>query len=44
MAYRNVVKNPRLQARIFLTNWFVKIVRPNKELPEDTVQMHVAME
>ena len=45
MAYsRNLVRNPRLQARIFLPNWFVKIVRPGKDLPENQVQMHVSME
>eukprot|EP00794_Sanderia_malayensis_P001299 gene1299-1436_t len=44
MAYRYVNKNPRLQARIFLSNWFVKIVRPGKELPKDQVQMHVSMD
>ena len=41
MAYRHVVRNPKLQARIFLPNWFVKIVRPGREQPDDTVQMHV---
>ena len=45
MSYsRGVVRFPRLQARIFLPNWFVKVVRPGKEIPENQVQMHVSME
>ena len=44
MAYRNVVRNPRLQARIFLPNWFLKVVRPGKELADNVVQFHVPME
>ena len=44
MAFRNVVRNPRLQARIFLPNRFLKVVRPGKELPENVVQFHVPME
>ena len=44
MAYRHVVKKPTLQARIFLCNWYMKIVRPGRELPDNTVQFHVPME
>ena len=44
MAYRHVVKKPQLQARIFLCNWYMKIVRPGREIPENTVQFHVPME
>ena len=44
MAYRNRVRNPRLQARIFLPNWFIKVVRPGNEQPSDTVQLHVPLE
>ncbi|KAK3707201.1 hypothetical protein QZH41_019561 [Actinostola sp. cb2023] len=44
MAYRHVVKNPRLQSRIFLTNWFMKIVRPGRELDNNVVQFHVPMD
>lgn len=44
MAYRNRVRDPILQARIFLPKWFVKIVRPGRDLPNDTVQMHVPLD
>lgn len=44
MAYRHVVKKPQLQARIFLCNWYMKIVRPGREIPENTVQFHVPMD
>ena len=44
MAYRNRVRNPILQARIFLPKWFVKVVRPGRELPDDTVQLHVPLD
>ncbi|CAH3014933.1 unnamed protein product [Porites evermanni] len=44
MAYRHVVKKPTLQARIFLCNWYMKIVRPGRELPDNTVQFHVPMD
>ncbi|RMX41918.1 hypothetical protein pdam_00006635 [Pocillopora damicornis] len=44
MAYRHVVRHPRLQARIFLCNWYMKLVRPGRELPENTVQFHVPMD
>ncbi|KAJ7330197.1 54S ribosomal protein L23, mitochondrial [Desmophyllum pertusum] len=44
MAYRHVVRNPRLQARIFLCNWYMKVVRPGKELPDNVVQFHVPMD
>ncbi|XP_068710388.1 large ribosomal subunit protein uL23m-like isoform X2 [Montipora capricornis] len=44
MAYRHVVKRPQLQARIFLCNWYVKIVRPGREIPDNTVQFHVPMD
>lgn len=44
MAYRHRVRNPVLQARIFLPKWFVKVVRPGRELPEDTVQLHVPID
>lgn len=44
MAYRHVVRNPRLQARIFLCNWYMKVVRPGKEQPDNVVQLHVPME
>ncbi|EDO31749.1 predicted protein [Nematostella vectensis] len=44
MAYRHVVKQPRLQSRIFLTNWFMKIVRPGRELESNVVQFHVPMD
>jgi len=39
-----VVRNPRLQARIFLCNWYMKVVRPGKEQPDNVVQLHVPME
>lgn len=44
MAYRHVVRHPRLQARIFLCNWYMKVVRPGRDLPENTVQFHVPMD
>ncbi|CAB4001069.1 39S ribosomal L23, mitochondrial-like [Paramuricea clavata] len=44
MAYRNVVRNPRLQARIFLPEWFLKCVRPTKEVPDNVAVFHVPME
>ncbi|XP_066934046.1 large ribosomal subunit protein uL23m-like [Clytia hemisphaerica] len=44
MAYRNRVRNPVLQARIFLPKWFVKVVRPGRDLPDDTVQLHVPLD
>ncbi|XP_002163495.2 large ribosomal subunit protein uL23m isoform X1 [Hydra vulgaris] len=44
MAYRYRVRNPRLQARVFLPDWFVKIVRPGKEIAKDTVQLHVPLD
>lgn len=44
MAYRNRIRNPVLQARIFLPKWFVKVVRPGRELPDDTVQLHVPLD
>ncbi|XP_057313183.1 39S ribosomal protein L23, mitochondrial-like [Hydractinia symbiolongicarpus] len=44
MAFRNRVRNPRLQARIFLPRWFVKVVRPGKDIPDDTVQLHVPLD
>ena len=44
MAYRNRVLNPVLQARIFLPNWFVRVVRPNKALGDDIVEMHVPLD
>ncbi|XP_061409916.1 large ribosomal subunit protein uL23m [Lethenteron reissneri] len=34
--------NPQL--RVFRTNFFMTMVRPGKELPEDTVQFRVSME
>lgn len=44
MAYRHRVRYPRLQARIFLPEWFMKVVRPGKEIAKDTVQFHVPLE
>merc|ERR1740124_1222072 len=46
MAYRHRVRNPIHQARIFLPNWFVKVVRPGKELigDDDVVQLHVPLD
>ncbi len=29
--------------RIYLCNWFVKLVKPGKEIPSDQVQCHVPM-
>jgi large subunit ribosomal protein L23 len=31
------------QARICLPNWYVKVVRPGKELPENEVMLHVPL-
>ncbi|XP_046844751.1 39S ribosomal protein L23, mitochondrial-like [Xenia sp. Carnegie-2017] len=44
MAYLNVVRNPRLQARIFLPEWFIKCVRPTKNIPNNSAVFHVPME
>ena len=42
MAYRHRVKAPIHQARVFLPQWFVKVVRPNSSIPqEDRIQLHV---
>lgn len=29
--------------RIYLCNWYVKLVKPGKELPDNHVQCHVPM-
>ncbi|XP_028408407.1 39S ribosomal protein L23, mitochondrial-like [Dendronephthya gigantea] len=44
MAYKHVVRNPRLQARIFLPEWFMKVVRPTKAVPDNLAIFHVPME
>ncbi len=36
-------RSPRPRERIYLCNWFVKLVKPGKELPADQVQCHVPM-
>lgn len=44
MAYRNRVKTPLLQARIFLPQWYVKVVHPGKPIADDVVQLHVSLD
>jgi len=45
MATRRLAARLRFTAsprhRIYLCNWFVKIVKPGKEQPKDQVQCHV---
>lgn len=40
---RHVVKRRRTPEQVYLCNWFVKLVRPGKEQPNDQVQCHVPM-
>lgn len=39
-AYRNF---DRPKQQVYLCNWFVKLVKPGKEIPNDQVQAHVPM-
>ena len=34
---------PRPKERIYLCNWYVKLVKPGKEIPNNQVQCHVPM-
>ena len=36
-------KPPFPKERIFLCNWYVKLVKPGKEIPNNQVQCHVPM-
>ena len=34
---------PRPKERLYLCNWYVKLVKPGKEIPSNQVQCHVPM-
>jgi hypothetical protein len=34
---------PHPKERIYLCNWYVKLVKPGKEIPTNEVQCHVPM-
>ena len=43
MAVRRRIFSLCPQERLYLCNWYVKLVRPGKELPKNQVQCHVPM-